>query len=110
MKPIVVRSRLASFRSHLQIAGLLFASVSLLVPSLSAQTPTGVTASWDASIKIAELNAQAVRLKPLLEQLTPQDWVAKGAPQAYVSQWRDAKLELEYLTSAATILEKQPEK
>ena len=96
MKPTLVVNLLASFLG-----------VSL---SLFAQAPTTVAATWDASAKIAELSAQAVRLKPLLDQLTPQDWVAKGAPQAYVSQWRDAKLELEYLTTAAAALEKQPDK
>lgn len=74
------------------------------------QVRSSVTASWDSSAKIAELSAQAARLKPLLDQLTPQEWIAQGAPQAYLTQWQDARKELEYLTSAADLFAKQPER
>lgn len=50
------------------------------------------------------------QLKPVLAQLTPQDWVDKGAPAAYVAQWRGAQQELDYLDQTARALEKQPEK
>jgi hypothetical protein len=82
----------------------------LLAPiSLSAQAPT-VTAVWDTSRNVAALSAQAARLKPLLDQMTPQEWVAKGAPETYLSQWRSAQAELDYLAEAAGVFEKQPEK
>src|SRR5579883_2894924 len=53
----------------------------LLPAALPAQ---GVSADWDVSKSVAALSAQAARLKPILDQLTPQEWVAKGAPQTYV--------------------------
>jgi hypothetical protein len=74
------------------------------------QAPQSVTAPWDSSARIAELSDQASRLKPLLEQLTPQEWIARGAPQAYLTQWQDARQELEYLTAAAAQFAKQPER
>ena len=74
------------------------------------QAQTSVTAPWDSATRIGELSAQAARLKPLLEQLTPQQWIAQGAPQAYLTQWQDARKELEYLTAAAAIFAKQPER
>jgi len=69
-----------------------------------------VSAEWDISQTLDALSAQAKRLKPILDQLTPQEWIAKGAPQAYVSQWKGAQDELGYLVGSAQALEKQPER
>ncbi|SRR5258706_9622669 len=81
----------------------------LLAPA-QATAPQGVTAEWDISQMLDALSSQAKRLKPILDQLNPQDWVARGAPEAYVSQWRGAQSELIYLTDSAKALEKQPER
>ena len=69
-----------------------------------------VSNEWDISKLLEALSAQANRLKPILDQLTPQEWVAKGAPQTYVSQWKGAEDELGYLVGSAKELEKQPER
>ncbi|MGH9558025.1 MAG: hypothetical protein ACRD30_02215 [Bryobacteraceae bacterium] len=69
-----------------------------------------VTPDWDISQSVAALSAQAARLKPILDRLTPADWVSKGAPQTYVDQWKGAENELGYLTQSANALEKQPER
>jgi hypothetical protein len=89
------------------IVPLLFAA--LIAPAQTA-TPQGVTAEWDISQMLDALASQAKRLKPILDQLNPQEWVAKGAPDAYVSQWRYAQTELVYLTDSAKALGKQPER
>ena len=86
---------------------LLFSA--LLVPAQTA-TPQGVTAAWDISQMLDALSSQAKRLKPILDQLNPPEWVSRGAPDAYVSQWRSAQSELIYLTDSANALEKQPER
>lgn len=78
-----------------------------LPAALSAQS---VSADWDVSKSVAALSAQAARLKPILDQLTPQQWVAKGAPQTYVQQWKGAEDELGYVVNSAKALEKQPER
>ncbi len=74
-----------------------------------AQTP-GVATPWDTTPMIAALSAQSARLKPILDQLTPKEWVAKGAPEAYISQWQGAEDELGFLSDSAKALEKQPER
>ena len=74
-----------------------------------AQAPS-VTAEWDITNTIAALSSQAERLRPILSQLNPQDWVSRGAPEAYVSQWRNSQQELAYLVESSTALEKQPER
>ena len=75
-----------------------------------AQTPAGVATPWDTTPMIAALSAQAARLKPILDQLTPREWVQKGAPDAYIAQWKGAEDELIFLADSAKALEKQPER
>jgi hypothetical protein len=69
----------------------------------------GISEPWDVSRAAKDLSAQAERLKPLLDQLTPEQWQAKGAPAAYVTQWRNAEDELGYMVRAAANLSRQPE-
>ena len=70
----------------------------------------GVSAPWDISQTVTALAAQAERLKPVLEQLTPEQWQSKGAPATYVTQWRAAQDEVGYVLRAADALRKQPDK
>ncbi len=84
----------------------------LLLPlalALPAQAQ-GVSAPWDISQTLLSLAEQTQRLTPILDQLTPQQWEAKGAPAAYTAQWRNARNEVGYLLGAAQSLRKQPEK
>jgi len=71
---------------------------------------SGVQAGWDVSQTLDALSAQASRLKPILDQLTPQQWISKGAPDTYVKQWKSSEDELGYLVDTAKNLEKQPER
>jgi hypothetical protein len=75
--------------------------------TLAAQ---GVSAPWDISQTISDLAAQAGRLNPVLAQLTPDQWVAKGAPATYIQQLKSAQDEVGYLARASQALQKQPEK
>ena len=70
----------------------------------------GVSAPWDISQTLTSLAAQSQRLLPILEQLTPEKWQAKGAPAAYTAQWRNARNEVGYLLGAAEAMKKQPDK
>lgn len=79
----------------------------LLGTSAAAQ---GVNAPWDTTKDLTALIEQAERLNPVLEQLTPQQWEAKGAPATYTTQWRLARNEVGYLIGAARALQKQPER
>jgi hypothetical protein len=81
-----------------------------LFPLLSFAQTAGVATPWDTSPMIASLSTQAARLKPILDQLTPKEWVAKGAPDAYIAQWKGAEDELGFLTDSAKALQKQPER
>ena len=80
--------------------------VALLLPARAQ----GVSAPWDISQTLTSLAAQSQRLLPILEQLTPEKWEAKGAPAAYTAQWRSARSEVSYLLAASEAMKKQPEK
>jgi hypothetical protein len=98
----------------------LFLIVRAQAPQLSKQpngqspaqpnTQPSVAPEWDTSKAIAAFSDQAKRLKPILDQLTPQEWVSKGAPQTYVSQWQEAEQELSYVGTSAQSLERDPER
>jgi hypothetical protein len=85
-----------------------FFSLALLVPGLGFAQ--GVSAPWDISQTLAALTQQAERLNPLLAQLTPEQWVARGAPAVYTTQWHSAQNEVGYLIGSAKAMEKQPER
>src|SRR5579864_4151083 len=80
--------------------------------ALRAQTaaPAGVSSEWDVRKLLDSLELQAQHLQPIVDQVKPETWVSKGAPEAYVAQWNSAQAELRYLLSSATALSKDPEK
>jgi hypothetical protein len=69
---------------------------------------SGVAAPWDISQTAASLSAQAERLRPILDQITPGQW--KGAPDAYIGQWQSTKNEVGYLINVSKAFQKTPEK
>lgn len=85
---------------------LLFAVASM------AQTapPAGVSSEWDVRKLLDGLDIQAQHLKPIIDQVKPEAWVSKGAPEAYVAQWKSAQAELRYLLSSSEALSRDPEK
>lgn len=78
-------------------------------PQAAAQEPS-VAPVWDASKVVAAFADQAARLKPILEKLTPQQWVSQGAPQVYVTQWQNVRKELDYVGQSAQLFENDPER
>ncbi|MEO8099869.1 MAG: hypothetical protein ABI811_19380 [Acidobacteriota bacterium] len=85
--------------------------VFVLVLMLLASVPAvAQSAAWDTIPKGSDLASQVGRLKPLLDQLKPAEWVAKGAPDTYIKQWNSVQQELQYLTASATQLDSQPRK
>jgi len=83
-------------------------SFPLLFQTANAQA--SVSAPWDIKDTIVSLSAQTARLKPVLDQLMPDEWVKNGASPTYVAQWHSAQRELGDVETASAALEKQPEK
>jgi hypothetical protein len=86
----------------------------ILTFTLSAQDKTdssaGIAAEWDIRKNTAELAAQVKRIPEVLDQAKPKDWVAKGAPDAYVRQLESAKNELQYVIASTDKLVRDPER
>jgi len=56
------------------------------------------------------LAADIKNLEPLLNSVNPQEWMAKGAPAAYVKQLDSARASARSLVAATSLLAQQPEK
>lgn len=84
----------------------------------TAQTPSndasgseqGVASEWDARKMIEALNVQAQHLKPLIDQVQPAGWVAKGASETYLAQWNSTQAQLKYLIASSDAFARQPDR
>ncbi len=59
---------------------------------------------------VQSLQAQAQHLRPVLDRIKPEAWMAHGAPAAYVQQLRSAQTELRYALESSDAFAKQPER
>jgi hypothetical protein len=75
-----------------------------------AAADSGVASEWDARKLIDALGAQAQHLKPIIDQVQPADWQAKGASATYVSQWNSVQAQLKYLLSSTEAFSRQPDR
>jgi hypothetical protein len=55
------------------------------------------------------ISAHAARIEPMLQQLKPNDWVAKGAPDTYVTQFNSAIEQIHAIQSDMSALAEHPE-
>ena len=89
---------------------ILIACFSTAAIAQTAAPPAGVSSEWDVRKLLDSLDQQAQHLKPIMDQVKPETWVAKGAPQAYVAQGKTAEAELRYLIGSSEALAREPEK
>jgi hypothetical protein len=85
-------------------------AVALVQAVAAPQAPGGVTPEWDVRSNMAAMAQDLRKLEPLLKQVSPAEWVAKGAPEVYVRQLQSAQAGLQGLIAAATKLATQPER
>lgn len=62
-----------------------------------------VLAAFDA------ISNHAARIEPMLQQLKPNEWVAKGAPDTYVTQFNSAIEQIHAIQSDMSMLAQHPE-
>jgi hypothetical protein len=70
----------------------------------------GLAPEWEVKKSMDEYASQLKRLAPVLAQVKPQDWLNKGAPEAYVRQLKSCQDELGYLIGSTEKLGRQPDK
>jgi hypothetical protein len=75
--------------------------------SLSAQAPGSTP---EIAKTLAAIADNAERLVPMMEQIKPDTWVAKGASETYVRQWKTSEDQCKALVSDARSLAQAPDK
>jgi len=98
---LIVRFR----RSFRVLAPALFA---IAMPAAAQQG--GFVPEWEIRKTIDAIATQCQRLKPILDQVNPKDWVAKGAPDAYIAQLSSTRTNLEHMSVSAENLAREPER
>lgn len=91
------------------LARLAIAGLVLIVLRAWCQAGS-VPPEWEVRAQVGALTAGLERLKPLLEQVRPQEWIGHGAPQGYVAQHGAIGVELGYLERSARILAERPDR
>lgn len=69
-----------------------------------------ISNEWDVREALTQVVAATKRLQPILDQVQPKDWVARGAPSAYVDQIQQAKNEIGYLEGTVAEIKKDPQR
>ena len=73
------------------------------------QQPAGLESDWEIATVLQELSAHAGKVLPLLDKADPQQWTAKGAPEAYVAQLQSSKEQAHALADGAKAMAASPQ-
>jgi hypothetical protein len=76
----------------------------------SPATEKGVASEWDIRKLLDALSQQAEHLKPIIDQVQPDNWQSKGASETYVAQWNSLQAQLKYLLASTDAFSRQPER
>lgn len=89
---------------------LAIVSLAPLLLSTALAQSGGIPPEWVVQKQLAALNDHVQRMRPLLDQLKPEEWVKQGAPAAYTDQLKSARAEIGYLVGSSKALMEHPEK
>lgn len=89
---------------------LVIASLLAGLAPLARPQAAGIAPEWDLRKNLAKLSEDVRRLKPILDQVSPREWIGKGAPEGYVTQHKSVLNEIDYLVGSAEKLAGNPEK
>jgi len=81
-----------------------------LAQQSGANSPAPYIADDEIAMTFNKLSQRALRMIPMLEQLRPNDWVAKGAPDAYTTQWNSVIQQFRAIETDMTALAQHPGK
>jgi hypothetical protein len=91
---------------RLLLATIVFSSAAFSQQTISQQT----MADQDIAAIFSRISQRAARLQPMLEQLHPNEWIAKGAPDTYLVQWTSTLSQFRAVQSEMSALEQHPER
>jgi hypothetical protein len=93
----------------------LFLAALILACGASAQTNSSPASSApsmtdeEVAAIFSRLSQRAARIEPMLEQLHPNDWIAKGAPDTYLAQWNSIREQFGAIQSDMSALAQHPD-
>jgi hypothetical protein len=90
------------------VFALAFISAYLPLCAFAQQAPP--MADEDVIAMFNRISQRAGRLEPMLEQLHPNEWVAKGAPDTYVAQWNSLRQQYAAMQSDLADLSQHPDR
>jgi len=70
----------------------------------------GIPPEWEVRKQMTALAEHVQRFEPVLDQIHAEDWVKKGAPQAYVGQLASTRAQIGYLVGSTKELAAHPER
>jgi hypothetical protein len=92
-------------------ASIVFVCAAVLYGQAPSNQPAaGLETPWEMTPVLQELSAHARRIAPLLEKVSVNAWVEKGASDTYLAQRQSAREQAQALAAEAAALAKNPEK
>ena len=84
--------------------------LALALPAALSAQDKGIETDWDIRPVLKEIAAHAQRLDPMLEQIDAKEMAKNGAPDTYVTQLNESKVQAKALATEALALANSPEK
>jgi hypothetical protein len=89
----------------------LFLATLIFSCSAFCQQQAGASMSDDEVAAIfSRISQRAARIEPMLDQLHPNDWIAKGAPDTYLAQWNSVRRQFTAIESDMSDLTQHPDR
>ncbi len=88
---------------------LVLAALILSCGAFSQQPPAAMSDEEVAAI-FTHLSQRAARIEPMLDQLHPNDWIAKGASDTYLTQWNSVRQQFSAIQSDMSDLAQHPDR
>lgn len=94
----------------MRLARVTFALLAGLTPAVAQSSKPGIAPAWDVQATLKQLISQVEQYKGVVDKLKIQEWIQKGAPDAYLRQQQVVRTEVGYLDLVSGRLSAQPEK
>jgi hypothetical protein len=73
-------------------------------------SPSPSMSDEEVAAIFSRISARAARIEPMLQQLHPNDWIAKGAPDTYLAQWNSIRQQFTAIESDMSDLAQHPDR
>jgi hypothetical protein len=84
--------------------------IAAMLPVYALAQQAGIPTEWEVQKMVKGIAQQSARLQEMVNELRPKEWLAKGAPEAYVQQWDSARVQADGLKASSVVLVEDPAK